>query len=568
MMILVLLVVLALFSSVYASEILRVEAYQTLTDFTLETDFPEYEYVRGKPSTAIAFSGGGARSYLASIGYLAGLTKLDLMRNVRYIGGVSGGAWATVVYSYVQGIKDNVFLGNVVFPEHLTDANLKSMHPKCARGFAKGNVVISALKSRVLQKTKSIGSAWSYGVSDVYLKKANINFKARYTWNKRSLAKTLKRNRGLAKDDFMLVTAPDRPFPIIGATLMGPVEASSTMESENKSYTFFEFTPLYAGQINKHVIDYGTISTKMTVGGLVENIAYSSNGERPVRGLFQNESSAVLAVPKTSAGLSLRFITGASSFVPGAALEALAEKSLNEEVPRLNYWTPTSKDPEVVDAMFTDGGSTQNIPLISFLQRRVKRIVLFLNSNVPLSSTWNAKSDTYSGAEISVDLSCYFGVMPDESMASTAQKLALQFSDLKFNQVFPKEDFAVVVESLQKAQQKGSGAIATFFLTTIANKKYGIPAGIRTQITFVYLSRAKNWEAKLRPALKNKFVPPVAANTTVNYGQNIRNGEFKGFPNYATSARTTSFRKANALSNFAAWTIIENEQMFRAILSK
>jgi predicted acylesterase/phospholipase RssA len=43
--------------------------------------------VSQKPNTAIAFSGGGSRAYVAAIGYLAGLNKLDLIKNIRYIGG-------------------------------------------------------------------------------------------------------------------------------------------------------------------------------------------------------------------------------------------------------------------------------------------------------------------------------------------------------------------------------------------------------------------------------------------------------------------------------------------------
>ena len=47
------------------------------------------ESVTNKPNTAIAFSGGGSRAYIAAIGYLAALSKLDLIKNIRYIGGNS-----------------------------------------------------------------------------------------------------------------------------------------------------------------------------------------------------------------------------------------------------------------------------------------------------------------------------------------------------------------------------------------------------------------------------------------------------------------------------------------------
>ena len=55
------------------------------------------------------FLGGGSRSYVASIGYLGALHELGLMEDVRYITGISGGSWATAVYSYynVEGVTDS-----------------------------------------------------------------------------------------------------------------------------------------------------------------------------------------------------------------------------------------------------------------------------------------------------------------------------------------------------------------------------------------------------------------------------------------------------------------------------
>jgi hypothetical protein len=37
-----------------------------------------------------------------SLGYLLGLHELGLLKTTRYIAGVSGGAWATAAYSYVD----------------------------------------------------------------------------------------------------------------------------------------------------------------------------------------------------------------------------------------------------------------------------------------------------------------------------------------------------------------------------------------------------------------------------------------------------------------------------------
>eukprot|EP01050_Picozoa_sp_SAG11_P034391 SAG11_NODE_12133_length_720_cov_1.309179_1_plen_151_part_10 len=53
-----------------------------------------------KANSAIAFSGGGIRAYTLTLGHLRGLLDVGLLPEIRYISGVSGGAWATAVYSF------------------------------------------------------------------------------------------------------------------------------------------------------------------------------------------------------------------------------------------------------------------------------------------------------------------------------------------------------------------------------------------------------------------------------------------------------------------------------------
>ncbi len=64
----------------------------------------------------------GACSYIASLGYLAALHQLGLMPKVRYISGISGGSWATLMYSYAQNSSsDDVLLGPIVPPELIVE---------------------------------------------------------------------------------------------------------------------------------------------------------------------------------------------------------------------------------------------------------------------------------------------------------------------------------------------------------------------------------------------------------------------------------------------------------------
>ena len=112
------LVVLVTFlSSVISADKLAARAWQSANAaYPQGKDFPEVSdpKIASRPSTAIGFTGGGARAMVAAIGQLAGLTELGLMKNVRYVSGISGGAWATTVYEYAQNVvSEESFLGKV-----------------------------------------------------------------------------------------------------------------------------------------------------------------------------------------------------------------------------------------------------------------------------------------------------------------------------------------------------------------------------------------------------------------------------------------------------------------------
>ena len=77
-------------------------------------DYPEREYLKTKPRTAVCFSGGSTRAYAAALGQLRGLTELRLVSKIDYISSVSGSAWLTVPYAYNQqanGLEGRDLLG-------------------------------------------------------------------------------------------------------------------------------------------------------------------------------------------------------------------------------------------------------------------------------------------------------------------------------------------------------------------------------------------------------------------------------------------------------------------------
>jgi hypothetical protein len=109
--------------------------------------FPEVDYpdIQMKENVGMTFSGGGDRSYTASIGYLGAFHELGYMSRIKYMAGSSGGSWATVVYSYFQldDIPDSVMLGKIVFPEDIQYAELPFMEEGCVRSFTNSTYILT-----------------------------------------------------------------------------------------------------------------------------------------------------------------------------------------------------------------------------------------------------------------------------------------------------------------------------------------------------------------------------------------------------------------------------------------
>ncbi|NOQ27125.1 MAG: hypothetical protein GQ564_17330 [Bacteroidales bacterium] len=74
-----------------------------------------------KANLGICFSGGGSRALTCAWGQILGLKTLSLMDKIRYISSVSGGTWASSIYSFLpDSISDEELLGIYYTPEKLS----------------------------------------------------------------------------------------------------------------------------------------------------------------------------------------------------------------------------------------------------------------------------------------------------------------------------------------------------------------------------------------------------------------------------------------------------------------
>jgi hypothetical protein len=324
---------------------------------------------------------------------------------------------------------------------------------------------------------------------------------------------------------------------------------------------------LCAGQMRSLNVGYKYHKTHVThyktVGGVIEPFAFGLTGAAPVRGLDGDSTKAEVTVPTPSAVLDLQFAAAASGYAEGAFFESLRPHNISSALGlHFDYWSPVDKHPQSLDTLMCDGGSFENIMLPSMLQRGVKKIALFFNSVTPLqpASDWNVRTDAPSTGQIDDGLSSLFGVLPQDYVRWENRSF-----DFSKDQFFSTDEWVPFVTELQAAQQTGNGIIVSKTLRTVQNDWWGVPAGQEAEVTFVYLGRLASWEAQLSEEMKAVLVP--AGPDADDLSKTVEDGPFRHFPHYPTSGGLLNAEQANVLADLTAWTVLQNKELFQAVLS-
>eukprot|EP00056_Hartaetosiga_gracilis_P020564 m.20202 g.20202 ORF g.20202 m.20202 type:complete len:571 (+) comp8552_c0_seq2:82-1794(+) len=523
----------------------------------LSYNFPERELegVMARPNAAIAFTGGGVRSYLASLGYLAGFQKLGLLDKVRYVSGVSGGSWALMTYGYSslsQG-DDETLLGPVLNPEDITMDKLKAIDPQCLRGMPVNKNFEAILAENLLDPFVKGEDVWFNGVNDVFGKPSGVPSNRVPVPDSSTLDEILARNPLLHENSFVLPRS-NRPFIMFGGAYLGP-HSLTPFKGKNRTYTALEMTPYYVGEPHVHNITYMSNkgkTLKQLVGGFVETFAFGA--EAPTHGL-SNANGSLSSKQTKMDRLSPVHQATLASFAPGGVFTELPDILSFHMDPLYNMWSPANPSPSNNIGVFADGGVVENIQLISLLQRKVENIILFFNNNQALNSQFDPKKRPVKTTDMSDDLPTFFGINPDPDS---------ELWDLNRNQVFSDKDFAPVAEGLIKAQLSGNGTLYTTKLTTVANTWYGVEAGFTAQVTFVYLSRTLGWEKLLPADIRKHITPSKDPNNPTNV---ISKGTFKNFPNISTYTQLhPAAELANLISDMCGWIIAHNAEAFKRAL--
>jgi hypothetical protein len=400
---------------------LKAKAFQAADEegYPVPSDFPEMEILasKNKPNTAVGFSGGGSRAYTCAVGQLAGLHSLGLIPNIKYLGGVSGGSWAIGAFSYAQNSNsDDELLGPIIPPAKITMDALNLMDQNCMRAVTNTGFPTAIMKWCWHTKSNPVSNfadAWHGAVQSIYFDPRGISAKVRYSYDESTVADIKSRNPDLENAKFFTLANSDRPYPIVTSTLIGP-HAGASYQNTTFNFTRIEFTPLYTGDLAHWNVTYHYDNGQVheyQYGGAIESFAFPiGSSEAPDVGLEVDEKEGSLAVPAPAEIPDVAYGPAVGSFAPGSIMSTVS--FINDQTSwDGNYWSPSDPNPVARSYDWADAGVLENMPLLSFVQRGVEKIVIFDNcvTGLHMADVFNPETDQMVTGMIDEAFAAYFG---------------------------------------------------------------------------------------------------------------------------------------------------------------
>jgi len=90
-------------------------------------------------------------------------------------------------------------------------------------------------------------SGWAYATQKLYFEPVGIQAGVPFSWDEETVADIKTRNPSLKNIPFMLPADAARPYPLVGAGIVGPDEGAG-YAFEDRNMTMLEMTPLYVGK--------------------------------------------------------------------------------------------------------------------------------------------------------------------------------------------------------------------------------------------------------------------------------------------------------------------------------
>ena len=501
-------------------------------------------------STGVCFSGGSTRSYAATVGQLRGLTEAGLIPQIGYVSAVSGGAWAAVPYTfYPETATETEILGVHERPEALSMTTLSSMSRK-ALGVAATEDFARHLQGARADGALQPGESWCHAVGQTFLAPFGLfdpQHPAGFTLGVDTADQIRSRHASLRETLFHTVR-DNRPYLLIHAALNWPDDPTES-DLTAVSRVGFEFAPLGIGTPSLLTLESDRHPPHSVGGGFVEPFAFGSAAP----------TAPADAQRRVQVDLPPRLFTLADAIGASSAFST-PDRDLSD-YPHAAAWPvghAMDGTPRTTREAFTDGGDVENYGLIPLLRRRVRAVIVFVNTVWPLSLEhdpvrWPTDTaDGYPGhREIDPFLPALFGA-PSPRFGT--------------NRVFPEADYPAVVSGLQAAKRRGDPVMTVTTHEVEANDWWGLPAGHRVKVCWVYNEYVERWAERLptdvRGLVEDGRRSPVTART----------GPFAHFPHYLTRGQNPgaliqlSPAQINLLAHLSSWNIVSCREMLEEFL--
>lgn len=526
----------------------------TLTADEKRPSFPEDAYLN-EPDNArrigLAFSGGGTRSAAATLGQLRGLRANGWLEHVTYISAISGGAWASVPFTFTKRSLDD-FLGIYQEPGSLVKKDVEDVD----NGRLSKAISHSGLLAAGLPEGLAVGAAqYATSHSSTLLTEA-LGLTSRFRREADRLDKTYARLLGsifvdgkkgdeliepgttnatrffsldIGTADDMSHAAPTSDFVVSGPRRPFLI-ATGTMVSNRADYAYpllmpVEYTPLYVGTRQA----FGAFGGSYVWPWAYDPIALGTPAKDaaqhdvvPVRYDQAHRFTLADVVASTGAAPELATILG-----PALLPDRFQSKvQIGAQIfPAFKHVSVQGgKSVTLSDSLpHADGGAEDNLGIMPLLARHVSNIIVFINTETRL-------------AENNDDLQSLFVEGHPPGLTG----------DKRHNKVFEERRHKVVVDALVAAREDGRPQVfCDTGWTVLANDRFGVLPHTGLNICFVYNAGSRQWDDEFA---KHPDVLKMAK-------------DIKNFPWFSTfeqnkpNAIKLSTAQVNLLSNLTAWTI-------------
>lgn len=472
--------------------------------------FPEQDELDINPNKlAIAISGGGTRSMVASIGHFRAFKRKnqEFHKDISYISGVSGGSWFATIFTLAR-VDMNSLLGESIKINDISrlTLNTTNFYNKDYMGNMLSNFPIVDKLSNGYLTGVLPSKLWNYAVSSVILDPYDLD--NLYLVNSKKEAKL--------NSEFNNINCiyPKSGYPFL-ISVAATVDERIPLGDENTG--LFEFTPMYSG-MRVPSTEYGGILFSNPAFGCNFKNLNSATDKLEVLTVNKNRNAKIeISVSASSAALGIEAIRLTNSMMPFSGYMSRTKITTNV----WGFASKQGRELNLVDGTFLDYSG-----VVSLAARGCKKIISFLNT------------ESFHGNYCNFGITQLFGV--DDEFQCDYHK----FKDK--NRIFSLENWIQMRKDFEKRIEDGKIPFFHRKMDVLPNWRIGVNGGYETEVLFV-------------PLLKyNKFFEqlPIDVNSDkFSELKNVPNIDLifskEGFPLELTNSQV------NLISTYTDWYLTQ-----------